>query len=600
MRPLLFPLVALLTLLDRVTLAAGSYDVVVVGSGPGGLVAAEYLSRNPSVKVLVLEAGGPSLQESGGTDGPEYAKSKGWTKFDIPGEYDAAASIFEPENAKYKIDYVDDRTMYLGQLIGGCSSINAALYLRTPDSYVTNTQWPFSPAHVSKLFDEIEKTVGTTDKPSTDGKHYLQEAYTIVAQGLTKQGYSEKSLNDRDARNNKSKTFGHAPFAIKNGLRDAPAKTFYSKLKTRSNCKVLTFAKVQYLQQSKGKVSGVVYVGSDKKKTEVALSKRGVVIMAAGALGTPRVLIQSGIGPRDQLELLQNRDDFPGINESKKNDGWVINDNVGKGLFDTTMILASFSHPGMKSFQFRHKPQSVIDQYLKDQSGPLATSGPLLLGYENYDIQGREYEFQITVLPNGMFEHYDNLQSFTTSLYINNPESRDFSSFNKDGKWHAFTQSTVYTGTKRDLAAMQNYTDRVIKAMEAQGAKFLSANGGDVNDWVAKSSQMVTHHFGGSCYASKDGNDKKRCADDKLRVVGTSNVFVSDASAMRDGTVNPYGFIMYVGREVGGLVEAQLKQGPRAQRREHSHRHHHRHQPARDHPADQSVHVHVRIHSKEN
>jgi cellobiose dehydrogenase (acceptor) len=64
---------------------AQSYDAIVVGSGPGGLVAAEYLSRDSSISVLILEAGPKSLAATGGTDAPDYAQGKGLTKFDIPG-----------------------------------------------------------------------------------------------------------------------------------------------------------------------------------------------------------------------------------------------------------------------------------------------------------------------------------------------------------------------------------------------------------------------------------------------------------------------------------------------------------------------------------
>lgn len=53
---------------------AGTFDVVVVGSGPGGIVAAEYLSRDPNVSVLILEAGPKSMAATGGTDAPDYAK----------------------------------------------------------------------------------------------------------------------------------------------------------------------------------------------------------------------------------------------------------------------------------------------------------------------------------------------------------------------------------------------------------------------------------------------------------------------------------------------------------------------------------------------
>ncbi|TYZ68754.1 hypothetical protein PybrP1_012261 [[Pythium] brassicae (nom. inval.)] len=388
------------------------YDVVIVGSGPGGLVAAEYLSRDPTVSVLILEAGLPSLQATGGTDVPAYAKAKGWTQYDVPGEYDNA--VYKTVNEKYRVDWINGPYMWLGKL----------------------------------------------------------EGYNIVASALRLDGYSERTINDRNARNSKSKTFGHAPFTVKDGLRDAPAKSFWNKMKARPNVKLVTSA---------------------------------------------------------------------------------------MNLFDTNTVFASFTHKDMKSFQYKTYPTWAIDQYMsKGQTGPWASFGPTMIGYENYAVNGRMYEFQTTVLTNGFTDFYSVPNALTVAIYVNNPESRDRSFFTPDGKWNGFTGS-LYMATKNDLAAMQSYASKVVDLMRAKGATFISAaNGQSTADWVNAHRGWITHHFGGSCYVSGDAGDSKRCADEKMRVVGTKNVFVADASAMRDGTVNPYAFIMYTGREAASQVQAHL------------------------------------------
>lgn len=222
---------------------------------------------------------------------------------------------------------------------------------------------------------------------------------------------------------------------------------------------------------------GVIY----NSNVEVKLSDRGAVLMAAGALSTPKVLIQSGIGPRDQLDLLSARSDFPGVNQS-----WVINPNVGQNLFDANVVFASFTHPNMKSFQYKTSPSWVLEQYMtKGQTGPWASSGPMLTAFESYAVNGRTYDFQATVLTTGYANFSSLPNALTLAIYVNNPESRDHSYFSEDGKWNGFEDS-LYMATANDLAAMQSYTSKVVDLMRVKGATFISAkNGQSVADWVS-------------------------------------------------------------------------------------------------------------------
>ncbi|RLN45027.1 hypothetical protein BBJ29_007048 [Phytophthora kernoviae] len=534
-----------------------SYDVIVVGSGPGGLVAAEYLSREPTVSVLVLEAGPKSMAATGGTDTPDYAQGSGLTMFDIPAEYDNI--MYNPKNEKYRVDWITDAYMWLGKSVGGCSSFNSATYFRPPDAYTNQSQWPFSAAQMNAKMDENELMHGHTDQPSPDGKWYSQEGYAIVSKALLSEGYSERTLNDASARNNKHKTFGHAPFTIKGGKRDSPATAFWGKMRSRSNVKLLTDAKVDYLvHDTAGKVTGVVYSG----ESQASLSSRGAVLMAAGALSTPKVLIQSGVGPNSQLNLLKERNKFPGVSQAG---GWISNSNVGRNLFDSGLMYASFSHPNMTSFHFHGRPAEAINQYMHQNfTGPWAGAGPVLISYESYDVQGRTYEFQSNVLAHAVGEFDGANDTFTISLYVNNPESRAASGFDSNGDWQAYNDGDAYFDTPRDLAAMQSYAQRMVRLMENNGAKFLSAPGSDPNAvaaWVKDIGSYTSYFFGGTCYASSDVNDIERCANEKLRVLGLQNVFLADASAMRDGTVNPYGFVMYIGREAADQVKSFLASG---------------------------------------
>ncbi|OQS00125.1 carbohydrate-binding protein, partial [Thraustotheca clavata] len=515
---------------------ADTYDVIVIGSGPGGLVAAEYLSRNSSLSVLVLEAGLPSLAASGGTDIPSYAASQGLTRFDIPGEY---VGVAFSGNGQYRIgtDWIASPSpLYLGKVIGGCSSLNGMLYFRPPDSYVSEASWPYDVNSVNQGFAAIETMFGYTYTPSTDSKWYNQQAYNIMSSVFGSGSYTQTNAINTD-RNSKSKSYGHPPFNIKNGLRDSPAKTFLGAAKARSNFKILSSATVSYIIQAQGKASGVVYQYQGQTIT-ATLSSRGAVVVAGGAAMTPKILIQSGIGPSSQLQMLSNNANFPGIGGVPSK--WAVNENVGSGLFDTASVLMTFSRNDMVAFDYSQSQQAAIQQYMtQGHTGPWASPDPVMIAYENINLSNRQYQFQVTAFSHG-FAGGSN--DFGLALYVNNPLGRDAARFTSDGSYHLDTQHSLYSDTT-DRAAMATYLDKLRGWLSSQGVSQVSPSSGTSSTDFVNSKIGGTNHYGGSCYTSSDTSDSKRCADSSFRVIGTSNIFVADASLMKTGTVNPFGFI---------------------------------------------------------
>ena len=95
------------------------WDVIVVGSGPAGIITASRLSENPARKVLLLEGGGPSYSVTGGTEKPQWLAGTSLSRVDVPGLY---SSIYS--NPSTNLLCQNKIRAYGACTIGGNTAIN--------------------------------------------------------------------------------------------------------------------------------------------------------------------------------------------------------------------------------------------------------------------------------------------------------------------------------------------------------------------------------------------------------------------------------------------------------------------------------------------
>ncbi|CAE6451933.1 unnamed protein product [Rhizoctonia solani] len=202
-----------------------TYDYIVVGAGPSGIIAADRLSE-AGKKVLLIE------------------------RFDIPGLYE---SIFSAASPYW---WCDDVKAGAACLMGGGAAVNGLLYWYPTDAeWATSNGWPSGWQTPNAALNKVKARLPSTDTPSTDGKRYLTQVYDIVKLILDKQNYSAVTINEN--RNSKDRVYGHPNYYIQDGKRTGPMDTYLKTAKARSNFKLISNTKVLSLVRNGAQITGV-------------------------------------------------------------------------------------------------------------------------------------------------------------------------------------------------------------------------------------------------------------------------------------------------------------------------------------------------------
>jgi choline dehydrogenase len=298
------------------------FDYAVVGAGTAGCVVAGRLSENPDVRVLVLEAGSSERTQAMTVPHawPEnFGSAADWGEFTTP-QADAGPVAYTR-----------------GRALGGSGAINAMAHVRGHrtiyDRWAANGAPGWGFADLLPYFQRVERTDGRdpslrgTSGPIRVGPptapHPVARAFM---QALTDAGYPATD----DLSGAKQEGACWAELAIADGERVSSADVYLRPFLSRPNMLVATDSLVLGLRLRGGRCEGVQYL-RDGKPAEVSVQRE--VILTAGAIGSPRLLLLSGIGPADQLRAL-------GIDVAAELPG------VGANLQDHPVVYTSHASPG--------------------------------------------------------------------------------------------------------------------------------------------------------------------------------------------------------------------------------------------------------------
>jgi choline dehydrogenase len=331
---------------------SASYDYVIVGAGSAGCTLAARLSEDPAVRVLLLEAGGKDSSMK--IKIPAAFPQQFHTKLD----WDFAT---EPE------PHVDGRSLFIprGKALGGSSSMNAMLYVRGRpldyDSWAAQGAPGWSYADVLPYFIKSEDNVrGASEYHGAGGPLRVSEQRSPRPMSRRLIAASEAAGIPHIADYNGPEQDGVSMFQVtqKNGRRFSAADAYLRPALGRPNLEVRTGVAVLGIELDGTRAVGV-RLRKGRRGEEVVRAEREV-LLSAGAIGSPQLLLLSGIGPADELRVagVESRHDLPG---------------VGRNLQDHPFVTVLWEVSDRDTLYGADKPKALAEWLLR-KSGKLSST----------------------------------------------------------------------------------------------------------------------------------------------------------------------------------------------------------------------------------
>jgi len=305
------------------------WDYIILGGGAAGCVLANRLSADPSIRVLVLEAGADASRDLKVRIPAMLIKV---LRSEMDWNYET-----EPDKA------LNDHPVYLcrGKTLGGSSCANVQLYQRGSEADYKSWEQAgavgWGPSDVLPYFRKSERHFGGANKyHGADGPMtvsevpYFNPLSSVFFEAAGELGYRRN--HDFNDWSSPQDGFGRYTVTQCNGERVSTASTFLKEAVHRPNLEVRTGAHVTRLLidgRDDLATTGVAYLSRGNEKF-AKLAAKGEVLLAAGAVQSPQILMLSGIGPRAHLEE-------HGIDCRLEAAG------VGQGLQDHPAVLVSYA-----------------------------------------------------------------------------------------------------------------------------------------------------------------------------------------------------------------------------------------------------------------
>lgn len=496
------------------------YDYIIVGGGPAGCVLANRLSEDGSVKVLLLEAGGSDWN-------PLFHMPAGFAKM----TKGVASWGWETVPQKHLKNRVLRYTQ--AKVIGGGSSINAQIYTRGNaadyDLWAGEdgcTGWDYR--HVLPYFKRAEDNQRFNDDFHSYGGPLgvsMPSAPLPICDAYIRAGQELGIPYNPDFNGREQAGVGFYQLTQRNRRRSSASLAYLAPIRDRKNLTIRMNAPVRNIELEKTLVTGVTLMSGE------TLRANREVIVSSGAIGSPKLLLQSGIGPADHLKEagVNVKHDLPGVGENMQDhlDLFVIAECTGDHTYDGVAKL--------------HRTLGAGLQYILLRSGPVASSLFETGGFWYTDPDARSPDIQFHLgLGSGIEAGVEKLKNAgvtlnsaylhprsrgTVRLASSDPAAAPLIDPNYWSDPHDRKMSLEGLKIAREIM-QQDALKPYVMAERLPGPKVVSDD--DLFDYACANAK-TDHHPVGTC---KMGTDAMAVVDLELKVRGLEGLRVCDSSIM--------------------------------------------------------------------